>query len=135
MKNTYLSISIALFVFIFFVGSHTVQASWLTKILHRGFGGKITNIRATRVRNQESMGYKCIVPGTAIDIKPVGSYPTSYVIPSGVRSKTNTTPTVGQSILGNYTPTVTSISCTDEKYPYDVVTLTLPTIEMYGTSK
>lgn len=133
MKNTYISISIALFIF--FVGFQTAQASWLTKVLHRGFGGKITAIRAMRVRNQESMGYKCIVPGTSIDIKPVGNYPTSYVIPAGVKSKTNTTPTVGQSILGNYTPTVTSISCTDEKYPYETITITLPTIEMYGTSK
>ena len=56
----------------------------------RFFGGKIVQTKSIEIQKLESTGYTCHVMGSTITIKPVGPYPTSYMIPSFIKSKTNT---------------------------------------------
>jgi len=100
------------------------------------FGGKITQNKASEIQDLESSGFTCMVPGTSITIKPVGSYPATYVITWATKSKTNTTPTSGQWILGLYNPMKTIITCTKPCPPTICTTTTsLNTISLFGTSK
>ena len=71
-------------VFVLFTIFTTVDASVSAD---KGFGGKITSIRSSKITEVESQGYSCEVPGKAIDIKPVdSSYPISYLIKNNRQS-------------------------------------------------
>ncbi len=98
----------------------------------RVFGGRIINTKALQIQTLEAT-YNCFIPGTTIEIKSVRG-PTSYMIPWSVKSKTNTTPTSGQQIIGKYSGK-TSITCTLKTYPWSETTVSLDTIYLFGTSK
>jgi hypothetical protein len=117
----------------------SIKITYAAFNISKGFGGKITQTKATEIQNAESAGYTCKVPGTSITIKPVGNYPTTYVIPSSVKSKTNTTTRSNQWILGLYSQTKTTITCTKPCPPPPgnecIKTVSLNTISLFGTSK
>ncbi|MFA5095542.1 MAG: hypothetical protein WC447_02705 [Candidatus Paceibacterota bacterium] len=99
------------------------------------FGGKIINTKATEVTILEATGYVCPMSGTSISITPIGSpigTPTDYFIPSYITSKTRTTPTMSQLILGRYSGQ-TMITCTNPAG--DVQIVSLDTINLFGTSR
>lgn len=133
MKRFFLKIAIVVFVVLLTTG--VAFASFFGFL--KGFGGKIISAKATEIKTLENSGWSCAVPGSSITIRPArSSYPTSYIIPAGVESKTETTPTAGQAILGLYSPTKTTVTCTKECGPTEcVTTVTLDTLKMYGTSK
>jgi hypothetical protein len=131
MKNIFIISLLTLSIFILIGFNKTSASNYFLK----GFGGKIVDNKATEIKSVESSNYKCEVPGTTITIKPVGTYPMSYFIPSGVSSKTGTTPRSGQWILGLYSSTVTPITCIFQGTPPSTTIVTLPTISLYGTSK
>ena len=100
----------------------------------KGFGGQITNTKATRIDSLENSNYKCTVIGDTIEIKPVGEYPTSYFIPllrqngnPGVRIQND------EWILGTYSGK-TTITCIYQGYPPTTQTVSLDTVEWYATS-
>jgi len=99
------------------------------------FGGKIINDKAIEIQALESANFQCVVPGSSITIYPIGSSPVSYIIPYGVVSKTGTTPSSGQWILGLYSLTKTSVTCIFQGVPPVTTTISLDTISLYGTSK
>lgn len=132
MKSNLLKISILLSILIVIVAFDTVSAATAT----RPFGGRITNTKATEIQSLENSNYKCVVPGTTITIKPVTrSSPTTFLIPSGVKSKTGTTARAGQVIKGLYSQSKTSITCIYQGYPPSETTTTLTPITLYGTSR
>ena len=117
------------------VGSKIVFASYS---FSSSFAGRIVDTEATEVQELEDLGYQCPVVGSSITIKPIGSpffTPKSFFIPSYVTSKTHTTPTDGQLILGKYSGQMT-IECTlQTEAGVDVKTVTLNTITLFGTSR
>jgi hypothetical protein len=125
---------ILIIVLVVFISIKIVHASFG---IDKGFGGKITDDKATEIKDLEDSGYTCQVPGTSITINPVSSnYPTTYLIPWSVKSKTNTTPASGQWILGLYSPMKTTISCYKDCGPtVCIATAALSTISLFGTSK
>lgn len=125
-KNQYLKLALIIFVLIF-----SFKLAY-AKSNGSPFGGKITNTKALRISTLEKQGYKCTVPGETIEIKPIKSGVTSFLIPSNVKSKTGYKTNVGQWILGKYYG-VSSITCARDGY--DTVYVTLDTITLYGTSK
>lgn len=132
MKKYLSGFAIALFVFALIVGFERVSAASSTK----AFGGRITNTKATEIQSMESSNYKCTVPGTSITIKPVTkSSPTTFLIPSGTKSKTGTTPRAGQVIKGLYSQSKTTITCIYQGSPPSQSTVQLTPITMYGTSR
>lgn len=123
---------IVVFVFLLVVAFEIVSAAGATK----PFGGRITNTKATEIQSMENSNYKCTVPGTSITIKPVTkSSPTTFLIPSSVKSKTNTTARAGQQIKGLYSQSKTTITCIYQGYPPSQSTVQLTPITMYGTSR
>lgn len=144
MQKKINKIALGFFVLVFgFLFFNFVNAS-----SGRPFGGtRIIKIQSQQVSLVELEGYTCnLMGGTTIDIRPVLG-PVSYFIPGGVRSKTGTSPRVGQQIIGNYGGP-TTINCEKEvvktmsstfgsfsitqKLTKDI---TLPTVTMFGTSK
>jgi len=113
----------------------SIKIAYASLGIYKGFGGKILDSKATEIQTLEDSDYWCAVPGTSITIKPIGNYPTSYVIPYSVKSKTNTTPRSGQWIIGLYSPIKTTVTCILQSYPWTSTTVTLDTISLYGTSK
>ncbi|MEK7105765.1 MAG: hypothetical protein AAB895_00220 [Patescibacteria group bacterium] len=132
MKSNLLKVSILLLILLIVVAFDTASAAGAT----RPFGGRITNTKATEIQSLENSNYKCTVPGTTITIKPVTrSSPTTFLIPSGVKSKTGYTPRAGQQIKGLYSQSKTSIVCIYQGYPPSQTTTQLTPITMYGTSR
>lgn len=132
MKKHLAGFTIAFFVFMLIIGFEKASAFSSTK----PFGGRITNTKATEIQSMESSNYKCTVPGTTITIKPVTkSSPTTFLIPSSVKSKTNTTARAGQQIKGLYSQSKTTITCIYQGYPPSQSTVQLTPITMYGTSR
>jgi hypothetical protein len=99
------------------------------------FGGQIINNPATEIERLELANYECVVPGKTITIRPVGKYPTSYLIPYGVKSRTIGLPTAGKWILGLYNPIKTPITCTFRGLPPATTIVNLDSITLYGTSR
>ena len=99
------------------------------------FGGKIVSIESFPIKFKQWANYICFVNGTTISITPVGSMetPTSYLIPFGVSSKTDTFPEEGQWILGAYTGN-TPTTCILKTEPYTTDIVWLPTITLFGNS-
>ena len=95
------------------------------------FGGKITKApKSTKITETETGGYTCNVLGTSITIKPIGAYPTDYLIPVSASKTAHS----GQWILGLYKGT-TTITCPNKDPLLGSKTVTLPTITVFGTSK
>jgi hypothetical protein len=98
------------------------------------FGGRITKTTETQIESYQNSTYECDMQGgKAIEIKPIKG-PTKYFIPSGTKSKTGTTPTSGQLIIGKYSGK-TTIQCNNTVEPWDTQTVSLDTITLFGTSK
>jgi hypothetical protein len=132
MKHALLRISVLLSVLALLVTFDMVSAASASKT----FGGKIINTKATEIQSMENSNYKCAVPGTTITIKSnLNSSPTTYLIPSSVKSKTRSYPKAGQQILGLYSQSKTTITCKYQGYPPSQSTVQLTPITMYGTSK
>lgn len=132
MKSNISKISILLSLLILVVAFNQVSAASATQ----PFGGSIVNTEATEIESIESSNYKCVVPGTTITIKSVGkSAPTTYLIPSGTKSKTGYSPRSGQQIKGKYSNSKTTITCIYQGYPPSQTTVQLTPITMYGTSR
>lgn len=97
------------------------------------FAGRIINTKALKIQTLEAAGYICPVLGQTIEIKkqkPNHTYPTSYFIPTFVKSKYPTGP--GKAILGYYSGK-TTITCT---HPAGAVeTVTLSNLTRFGVSK
>ena len=74
------------------------------------FGGRIIENKATEIRTLEESGYNCTVPGETIQIRSIKG-PVAYLIRYGTRAKTNTTPSINQTIIGKYS-NQESITCT-----------------------
>ncbi len=68
-----------------------------------------------------------------IEIRPVGKSPMKYFISSGTKSKTGTTPTVNQLIIGKYSGKVT-VTCVRADPP-DTQRVELDKITLFGTSR
>lgn len=123
---------ILLFVFLFFLYSNKIFAD--TFDFSKSFGGKITSTKANEIQELEGAGFECVVMGTTISIKPIGSptnTPTSYYIPSWVKSKTRTEPNENKLILGKYGIS-TPITCVRFE---EVQVVNLKTITLFGTSR
>jgi hypothetical protein len=76
-----------------------------------------------------------MVPGESIEINPIKG-PSSYLIPSGTSSKTGFPIKKNQWVLGLYTNSKTTITCTRPCPPATcTTTVSLDTITMYGNSK
>lgn len=120
------AVLILLFIFV------TIKISYAFS-LNQSFGGRIIMTKALEIQTLESSGFTCTVPGTTIQVKPIKG-PSSYIIPYGVKSKTNTTPSVGQQVIGKYAGK-TSVICILEGDPPITITVTLDTINLFGTSK
>jgi len=126
-------IFILLIVFLVFFSTGIVSAY---SSFGNVFGGRIINTKAVEIAGLEAVGYICPMFGTSISIIPMGSpisTPSSYFIPSYVVSKTRTTPTIGQLILGKYSGR-TMISCMFP-YPPSTIAVSLDTITLFGTSR
>jgi len=137
------TIFILLIIFLVFFGANTIFANifGLTYSMQKQFGGRILNTKATEINNLESQGYTCNTPGTSILIRPIGSpagTPNNFLIPSYVTSKTKTTPTSSQLIMGKYNGK-TTITCRKPCPPPPgrecIATVTLDNITLFGTSK
>jgi hypothetical protein len=127
-------IFILLIIFLVFVSTKIVFAA---ASYGKFFGGRITNIKATEILALESSGFICAVPGSTISILPIGSSiltPSDYFIPSYITSKTGTIPSINQYILGRYS-TVATIPCTSTTTPPVTKTVSLYTIDLFGTSR
>ncbi|MDB5188690.1 MAG: hypothetical protein JWM92_288 [Candidatus Nomurabacteria bacterium] len=98
------------------------------------FGGRITATTATSVKTLENLNYYCVVLGSTINIASANGSPTSFYIPSSVKSLTGTSPTTGQNILGLYNKIPTPIFCIFKGYPVTVIPVFLPSITLWGTS-
>ena len=103
----------------------------------KSFGGTITNTKATRIDSLENSNYKCSVPGETITVRPTSrSMPTTYFIPSRVRSETRNKISRNQLVLGLYTVTQkTSITCIFQGTPPTEQIVSLDTLKLYGNSK
>lgn len=134
MKKGIIFILLTIFPVFFVIASSTSVRSSFNL-----FGGKITStLKALEIQELEESGFVCNVPGTTIEILPIGSSagtPTSYFIPSYVKSSTRTTPKAGQLIMGKYSGT-TSITCiwTGETLTRTRV-VPLRTVNYFGTSR
>jgi len=102
--------------------------------LNKPVGGKIIHTKALEISALEAANYECLVPGESITIYPVGSYPTSYLIPIGINSKTRNSIRSGQYILGLYATSM-PITCVFRGHPPVTTIVNLNTITLYGTSK
>ncbi|KKP72779.1 MAG: hypothetical protein UR70_C0004G0022 [Candidatus Nomurabacteria bacterium GW2011_GWB1_35_20] len=92
---------------------------------------------ALEIAEMEAAGYICPLFGTSISIVPIGSppgTPTSYFIPSYITPRTRTTPAIRQLILGRYSGQ-TMITCTLPSDPPITTTVSLDTINLFGTSR
>ena len=140
MKRFFLKIVIVTFVVLLTTGIAFASFFNFFNIL-KGFGGKIITAKATEIKALEESGWECNVPGSSITIRPVrSSYPTDYIIPNDVESRTDTIPTKDQAIIGLYYPLKkTTVTCTKPCPPPPgnecTTTVTLDTIRMYGTSE
>ena len=122
----------SLFIISTFFVIKVVEAAGIEK----GFGGKVISAKATEIQSLENSNFGCIVPGQTIQIRPIGKgNPSSYFIPASIPSKTKNKLHSSQWILGKYTPTKTTITCIYKGYPPSEATVTLDTINLYGTSK
>lgn len=132
MKHALLTASSILAILVVIVAFNIAHAGTVGK----AFGGKIINVKATEIQSLEESNYNCNVPGTSITIKPVtkGS-PNTFLIPTSVKSRTNTTPRAGQQIKGLYSQSKTTIICKFRGTPPSSTSVTLTPITMYGTSK
>lgn len=133
MRNKLFLFFLILFVGIFSIISNQVQAFGLGV---KPFGGKIIKSKATEVENIEYQGFRCPITNDSIAINPVVGGLT-YYIPS-VNSKTiGGGIQVGQWIMGLYTPSSATITCTNIKQPPTPPTMNviLNKINIYGTSK
>lgn len=122
-------------IIVIFLGSVSVASAISQK---KSFGGRITNTTANEIEETENANYKCAVPGTSISIRTVGMQKKgtmSFVIPTNVRSKTNTRTKNNQWILGLQSQGKTSVTCIFQGTPPNEKTVNLDTIDMYGTSK
>ena len=129
-------ISLGLAALIIFISFEIAHASTTPVSSGKIFGGKIVQTKSIEIQKLESTGYTCHVMGSTITIKPVGPYPTSYMIPSFFKSKTNTTLRTGQWIIGKYTGDKDTITCTKQcGETLCVSTVTLDIVSLFGTSK
>jgi hypothetical protein len=130
MKKNFLRVLIV--VVIIFA---SIEVAYAYSTLGQGFGGTIIKVKAFEVERLENASYRCAVAGKTIEVKPILSkYPKSYMIPATTPSKSESTPSTGQWILGTYTGK-TTISCVKTIYPWDTQTVILDTIKLFGTSK
>jgi hypothetical protein len=132
-------IFILLIIFLVFVGTQVVFASFSffspSFSIIKSFGGRIIQTKALEIQELEAMGYICMVPGSSISITPIGSpagTPISYFI---LPSKTNTTPMVGQLILGKYSMMKIVIPCIRAGYPPMFSSVSLNKVTIFGVSK
>ncbi|KKQ88029.1 MAG: hypothetical protein UT09_C0005G0011 [Parcubacteria group bacterium GW2011_GWF2_38_8] len=136
-------ILVLLIVFLAFAGAKIVKSDAVPATAARApsvsagfFGGRIINTKALEIEALEGVNFECIVVGSTISIIPIGSpagTPASYFIPTFITSKTRTTPSVGQLILGKYS-TKTPITCIFKGIPPVTVVVNLDTITLFGTS-
>ncbi|MFA6325435.1 MAG: hypothetical protein WCX46_04385, partial [Candidatus Paceibacterota bacterium] len=102
------------------------------------FGGRIINgTKAMEIDILEMSGFQCMVFGTSIEIRPIGSpaiTPTSYLIPWGTISDTKTTPATGQLIMGIYSGK-TTVTCILKGIPPVTRIVILDTVKLFGTSQ
>ncbi len=128
-------IFILLIVFLVFASTRVVSASFS---LGKFFGGRVIETTAIPIEALKDAGYTCPMFGTSISILPLGSQtstPINYFIPSYITSKTRTTPKMGGLILGKYEGQ-SMITCTRPCPPSVCVeTVSLDTINLFGTSR
>jgi hypothetical protein len=131
MKIKRILIYTALMFLVVFVSYKITYAVSLSK----QFAGKITNTKATQIDSLEKANYACTVVGETIEIKPQSSkYPTSYMIPIGIKSSTKNKISINQKIIGKYKGK-TEITCIFRGTPPSTTVVTLDTISLYGNSK
>lgn len=95
------------------------------------FGGKITDTKATEIKEKEDSGYSCSIDkgGTSITIDSIKG-PTTYIIPSSVSSKTGRPLSSGKWIIGRYSGTA-SASCSRDE---ESIQIEINSITLYGNS-
>lgn len=100
------------------------------------FAGRIIYTKAIKIKALESAGFVCVVPGSSIQIKPIGlgvGTPTTYLIPFAVKSRTKYPLKPFQKIMGKYAGKAI-ITCTNTGTGA-TTTVTLTPIILFGTSK
>ena len=127
----------ALFILLLIIAS--IQVVYAAIGTSSSFGGEVTKTKAGEIERLENAGYTCLINGSSIEIRPQKSlFPSSYVIPLSVRSKTNNQVAINQGILGKYQGK-TTVKCEKECPPPPgnkcISMVTLDTITMYGNSK
>lgn len=139
MKKIIQKILLLFFIFLLTASFSLAQTTGISSAqssFKKFMGGKVASSgNSYQVTLLQSAGFVCIIPGTTLDITPVGSSaPTGpYLIPYGIIGKGGGSPVIGRWILGIYSSVVTPITCT---HPTGAVTTvnTYP-IMLYGTSK
>ncbi|MFA7285934.1 MAG: hypothetical protein WC011_03780 [Candidatus Paceibacterota bacterium] len=153
-KNIFLSVIIIIFAVVFYHSTTDAQVTPPLPTTGNGipfkplvsqraqsttilFGGKIQDTIATQVRNYESAGYDCEVPGSTIEIRPIKSSFTSYFIPLGTYSLTKYSVNQGQSILGisENTQNINCERCDEKGENCTEINFTLPIIIKFGNSR
>ena len=127
-------IFVLIIVFAIFVGTRTVSAF---SFFGGFFGGRIISDKAMEIELKEWAGYTCVVLGTSITINPIGSppgTPTSYFIPWSITSRNGYPPISGRLIMGIYGGK-TNIVCIYPSVPPFIETVSLDTIDLFGTSR
>jgi hypothetical protein len=131
MKKDLIALSLPLVVLFMAGYIHDAKAS----LGLQEFGGRIVYIKALEIQVLEAAGFVCTVPGKTIQILPVrAAYPKSYLIPAGIKSKTNTTPMIGQKIKGFYSPIKVPITCVNSQSGITKI-VNLSSITLWGTSQ
>ncbi|MCM2338930.1 MAG: hypothetical protein NDI62_00530 [Burkholderiales bacterium] len=128
---------IILFLLIIFLVFASTSTAFAYSSFGRMFAGKITNTKATEIAQWEAAGYICPMFGTSISIIPIGSphgTPVNYFIPSYISSATRTNPSLSKLIIGRYSGQ-TMITCTLYSDPPQTQTVSLNTINLFGTSR
>jgi len=97
-------------------------------------GGRITDTKATEIKELEDTGYHCeLNGGKSITINPIRG-PKTYFIPENITSKTGRDISSGRWILGRYNNNKTTITC-KKKCGETTCTnqVTLDSITLFGT--
>ena len=134
MSSIFLSV-IMLFSVFNITNAYTPYMPYIPISSSLGFGGRIISTTAVEIRTLENAGYTCEVPGETITIAPVGKYPTSYLIPFGVESRSMRPLGNNRWILGSYKPITTPITCTSDDLLFpDVKIVNLHPLVIYANS-
>lgn len=101
-------------------------------VVNQPFGGRIIGLKAKEIDSLEKSNYKCIVPGSTIEINPIKGN-RGYFIPQAVSKSFNMLRT-NQYIMGLYAGQ-TAISCIFQGTPPHTKIVMLNNVKLYGTSK